>query len=360
MAKTNGFAALSVLQNSIQSEDPATTVDPTKVADLETPSEETDAKLLNDTPVQEWTTEQLEVYIKGEVEETVYLAKLKEAIAEHRIRENVLSAAWTVQQCQEFLSQGIVPAKTSKGAWVTDVTRQYRREYEWETNELESWALGEIKAEGTTLDSGLAIELKKRLNLNVPSVDVQAVITNYKHSTGQATGAVVETRPEPATPEVTEAQVAAVTEQITYAGLTTLNQTYLEGSLDKYATIMKVGRTLPATEGGAAQKLLMETMTYAISLPDAVAAKSAMTLIFNYIRANRGDGKIFEDTYAYRNIEDMKTTVTAQKNFAALLTLFLTYADDMVELRAQTDIPSLIKGVAPLQQSRVLEFFSKL
>lgn len=386
MAKTSGFAALAAIQDKVIKAEPAdlestiasksqvdatgedlgdvtdsqsTNQAPPATAPTTEPEEETPI-LLNDTPIQEWTTEQLESYIKGETDEPVYLVKLKEAVAEHRIRENVLSAAWTLEQCKEFLAQGIVPAKTSKGAWVEDVTRQYRREYEWETNELESWALGEIKAEGATLDAGLAIELKKRLNLNVPSVDVNAVITNYKHATGQAKAAVVETRPAPASVAVTEAQVASVTEQITYAGLTTVNQSYLENSLAKYAAVMQVGRTLVPSVGGEAQKLLMEVINYAIQLPDATASKSAMALIFNFIKANRAPGKIFEDTYVYRNIEDMKATVASQKNFAHLLTLFVTFADDMVELRAQTDIPSLIKGVPSQFQSRVLEFFSRV
>lgn len=309
--------------------------------------------------IDQWTDAELEAYIAGTCEEETYVAQLKQAVSEHRKRYSTLAKAWSVEECREFLLNGTVPAKTTKGAWVKDVTRQYRREHEWETNELESWALGEIAAGGVTTDGGLAIELKSRLNLNVPSVDVNAVITNYRHATNQVTAARQEQRPEPNTPTVTEAKIAEVTKTIQLEGLTLVNQSYIESSLAQFESVMKVGRAVSETQGGDAQKLLRDVIVYAIQLPDPVGSRNAMQYLLEYFRARRGIGQLFEDTYAYRNIPDMRAPKKDQVAHHDLLTLFLVYADPMVELREQTDIPSLIGNVNPQFQSRVLEFFAR-
>lgn len=322
---------------------------------------ETPAPTLNDRPVATWTTEELEAYITGQVDITIYHSIVEQAITEHRIREVALAQAWTIDECKEFLAQGIVPAKTSKGAWLKDVTRQYRREHEWTTQELESWALGEISPEGVTLAAGLAIELKQRLNLTVPSVDIDAVITCYKHNSGQVIAPVVYTKAATAvTPPVTEARVAEVKAQLRYEGLSEMNQSYIESSLATFHEVMRPGKAISKATGGDAQKLLKEVITYAISLPDPAASNAAMLYLYNHFKENRAPGKIFEDTYAFRCIEDMRATTKEQENHALVLTLFLAYADPMVELREQTDVASLIRGVPTHLQSRLLEFFSKV
>lgn len=336
------------LNDEVEEEEPGVETPPTPIPTL------------NDRDVQTWTIEELENYITGNVDEAVYHSTVTKAITEHRIREDKLSNAWTIDECKAFLEQGIVPAKTSKGAWVKDETRKYRREHEWTTQELESWALGEIQPEGVTLPAGLALELKDRLGLNVPSQDVQAILTNYRHRTGQVDKAIVTNTPTAVAKSVTEAQVASVTKQLTYEGLTEMNQSYIETSLATFASVMKPGKAVVPSVGGEAQKLLMQTINYAIRLEDPVASRSAMTLLLDYFRANRGHGQLFEDTYAFRFIEDMRATNKDQESHAALLTLFLVYADPLTELRAQTDTGSLIRGVPTQYHSRVLEFFGKL
>lgn len=396
MAKNKGFASLAALQSKIQSDEPVSTEELTQKENVvvdpfadEIPVDETQSegstievketiepaqpifdeleettepttKILGETEPSTWTIEELEAYIAGRVDEEIYLNVLKAAVSEHRVRESTLSKAWSINECREYLSKGLLPAKTSKGAWVNDVTRKFRREYEWETNELESWALGEIKAEGTTIDSGLAIELKQRLNLQLPSVDVNAVITNYRHNSGQVTAPRLEVRPEPQTPTVTENREAEVTKQIQLEGLTPVNQSYIESSLAKFEAAMKPGRAINETISGEAQKLLRTVMVYAISIQDPVGARSAMQYLLDYFRERRAVGQLFEDTYAFRGIPDMRTTKKEQVAHHDLLTLFLVYADPMVELRQQTDTPSLIGGVPSHLQSRVLEFFSRV
>lgn len=314
---------------------------------------------LNDRDVQTWTTAELEAYITRNVDEEVYHSTVVKAITEHRIRENTLDKAWTISEAMTFLETGIVPAKTTKGAWVKDETRKYRREHEWSTQELESWATGEIEPEGVTLPGGLALELKQRLALIVPSADVEAILTCYRHTTGQVHKANDAPAPTAVTPTVTAAQKAAVVKQINYEGLSDMNQSYLESSLATFGEVMAPGKAILPVTGGEAQKLLMQVINYAIRLQDPVASRSAMTYLLNYFRGHRADGQLFEDTYAFRFIEDMRATKAEQESHSALLTLFLVYADPLVELRAQTDTYSLIKGVPSQYQSRVIEFFSK-
>jgi hypothetical protein len=318
---------------------------------------------LNDLDVRQWTDLELEAYITGTVQFEVYHSRVVEAIAEHRIRHVALSAAWTVAECQQFLASGLEPAKTTTGAWVNDVTRAARREHAWSTQELEAWARGEIEPEGSTLASGLAIELKARLQLALPTVDVAAVIQCYKVKAGLAPPVPAFVAPTPkVAPVVAKAAVVVAPTKVTInqEGLTAMNQSYIENSLAEFHNVMRPGRAVGEVKGGEAQKLLKEVIVYAISLPDGQAAGAAMRALFDHFAANRAEGMIFEDTYAFRFIENMRVTPKEQESHAALLTLFLAYADPMVELREQTDISSLIKGVPTRLQSRVLEFFSKL
>jgi hypothetical protein len=318
---------------------------------------------LNDLDVRQWTDLELEAYITGTVQFEVYHSRVVEAIAEHRIRHAVLSAAWTVAECQQFLASGLEPAKTTTGAWVNDVTRASRREHAWSTQELEAWARGEIEPEGSTLASGLAIELKARLQLALPTVDVAAVIQCYKVKAGLAPPVPAFVAPTPkVAPVVAKAAVVVVPTKVTInqEGLTAMNQSYIENSLAEFHNVMRPGRAVDIVKGGEAQKLLKEIIVYAISLPDPQASGAAMRALFDHFAANRAEGMIFEDTYAFRFIENMRVTPKEQESHAALLTLFLAYADPMVELREQTDVSSLIKGVPTRLQSRVLEFFSKL
>lgn len=318
---------------------------------------------LNERDVRTWTEDELEAYIAGEVLVTVYHSTVVAAIQEMRIRNTKLPAAWSLEDCKLFLSTRLTPAQTSRGAWVKDVTRAARREHEWTNQELESWALGEIKPEGQTLAAGLAIELKGRLNLVVPSVDVDAVIQCYKVKVGLVKP--VATLPTSPTPKAVVAKAVPVVTQpskitINAEGLSMLNQSYIESALASFHSTMKPGRAVTKKAGGEAQKLLKEVLVYAYSQPEPEVASAAMKVMFDHFAANRADGQIFEDTYAFRFIEDMECTPKEQEAHAALLSLFLAYADPMVELRAQTDVGSLIRGVPTRFQSRMLEFFGKI
>lgn len=318
---------------------------------------------LNDRDPRTWTDEELEAYITKQVSIDVYYSTVVAAIAEMRIRNKLLPRAWSLEECQTFLTNGVEPAKTSKGAWVSDVTRATRREHEWSTQELESWALGEIQPEGQTIAAGLAIELKQRLKLTVPSVDVEAVIKCYKVKEGLVvakTAAVstpaIANKASVVTPTIAKKSNVTINPE----GLSIMNQSYIEGALKDFHSVMEPGRAVTRVQGGQAQKLLKEVITYAYSLPDPGAATAAMKALFDHFAANREPGQIFEDTYAFRFIEDMLTTPKEQEGHAALLTVFLAYADPMTELREQTDVMSLIKGVPTKYQSRILEFFSKV
>lgn len=331
--------------------------------DVEEEPEAPPADTLNTRDVRTWTEAELESYIAGEVDVDVYHSTVVAAINEMRIRNTTLPAAWSVDECKTFYINGLKPEQTTKGAWVKDVTRASRREHEWTNQELESWALGEIKPEGQTIASGLAIELKSRLNLVVPTVDVDAVIQCYKVKEGLVKApATMPTKPTPKV-AVAKATVAVVQPSkitINHEGLSMLNQSYIESALTEFHAVMKPGRAVTNKAGGEAQKLLKELITYAYSQPDPVVANAALKVLFDHFAANRADGLIFEDTYAFRFIEDMVCPPKDQIEHAALLSLFLAYADPMIELRSQTDVGSLIKGVPTRFQSRMFEFFSKV
>lgn len=316
-------------------------------------------RALNDIPVVDWSTSELEAYIAGTVVEETYVATLKEAVKEHRIREVKLPAAWTVSECRNFLKNGVEPAKTTKGAWLSDDTRRFRREHEWTTEELESWALGEIKPEGSTSKNGLAIELKQRLKLNIPSSDPQNVIANYRFVSNQVKSEVEIPTPAKALAQATVTEPVNDTSKIQLEGVTNVNQSYIDSSLAQFEAVMKPGRAINDVVAGEAQRLLRDVILYAIRLQDPVGSRSAMQYLLEYFRARRGIGQIFEDTYAFRGIPDMKGTKKEQVAHHDLLTLFLVYADPMVELRGQTDVPSLIGAIDRQHQSRVLEFFGR-
>lgn len=326
------------------------------------PIVETPVVTLNDRSVRSWTEAELEAYIAGAVDIDIYHSTVVEAIQEMRIRNTLLPAAWSLDDCKQFLSTNLSPAQTSKGAWVKDVTRAARREHEWTNQELESWALGEIKAEGSTIDAGLAIELKSRLGLVTPTVDVDAVILCYKVKMGLIKP--VHTLPTVAAPKAVVAKAAVVVTQpkvtLNLEGINPMAHSYIEDSLADFHKVMAPGRSITNKVGGEAQKLLKEIIAYAYSLTDPTEANTALRALFEHFAAHRGEGMIFEDTYAFRFIEDMNCTPKEQIDHSRLLTAFLAYADPLVELRAQTDVGSLIGGVPTRFQSRVIEFFSKL
>lgn len=326
--------------------------------DEPTPVEPT-ARVLNDLAVTEWTTEELEAYIAGNVTEETYIATLRDAVREHRIREIKLPVAWTVTECRAFLKDNTTPPQTTRGAWVNDDTRRFRREHEWTTEELESWALGEIKPEGSTSKAGLAIELKQRLNLQVPGVDPDTVVANYRYVSGKVNETTIIPTPETLAKTIMVETPVVSTQTVQLEGVSNVSQSYIDESLAKFEAAMKPGRAITEKISGESQRLLRDVIMYAIRLQDPVGAHSAMQHLLDYFRARRGVGQLFEDTYAFRGIPDMKTTKKEQVAHHDLLTLFLVYADPVVELRGQTDIPSLVGSIPPAYQSRVLEFFSR-
>lgn len=363
MAKSSGFAALATLKTTAPetSQDDVTPAQPTFDAPQDdTPVAAPAERVLNDLPVIEWTTAELEAYIAGTTAEETYVATIKEAIREHRIRETTLPKAWTAAECRAFFKDGTTPEQTTKGAWVNDETRKDRREYEWTTEELESWALGEISPEGSTTRGGLAVELKQRLKLQVPGSDPDTIIANYRFVTKQV-AEVIPSMAKLATTltEITPVETTTIAQSVQLEGVTPVNQSYIDSSLAQFESVMKPGKAVSEKAGGEAQRLLRDVIMYAVRLNDPVGAHSAMKYLLDYFAARRGIGQIFEDTYAYRNIPDMPTTKKEQVAHHDLLTLFLVYADPMVELRGQTDIPSLIGKVQPAYQSRLLEFFSR-
>ncbi|BEG72722.1 hypothetical protein RVBP21_3500 [Pseudomonas phage BRkr] len=318
-----------------------------------------EVKPLVDTPVSGWTKEELELYIKGELVEDVRYNVLKEAIVEHQRREATLDLAWNPQQCKEFLVSGIVPDKTSKGAWKSDITRFARKATQWTTQELESWALGEIRPEGSTSEPALAVELKERLMLVSKSNAPEDVILAYKAQTGQTTQTthLTGTIPTAAAPKV---DVEAVRIQLSYEGLTEVNQTYIEETLKKYKEICAPGKPLTPQTGVMAQKQLDNVIRYVINLEDPVGFKNGMEIIRKFITENRKSPGLFDDSHAFRFTDGLSVQGGVQESHIQILTLFFIFADENKEARTQYDVPSLVSLFPTKRQPLLLQYFQQV
>ena len=310
------------------------------------------------TQPNNWTVEQLETYIKGDVPDVSYNV-LKTAISEHQRRETSLDLAWNPQQCKEFLTQGIIPRKTTKGAWVSDVSRFARNASQWTTQELESWALGEIRPEGSTSDYSLAAELKERLILTAKSNSPEDVIIAYKAQTGQTTVTTHLTGDVPtATPPKVDVEAASI--KLSYEGLTTVNQTYIEETLKRYKEACAPGKPLTIQTGLMAQKQLDNVIRYVINLEDPVGFKNGMEIIRKFITDNRKAPGMFDDSHAFRFTDGLSVQGSVQESHIQILTLFCIFADENKEARSQYDIPSLVSLFPPARQPLLLQYFQQV
>lgn len=333
-------------------------------------NQESGPRDLNAIPVNNWTVEELVGYITGSLEGVPnYHSTVLKAIDEHRRREDTIDRAWSLQEVREYLAQGIVPPKTSKGAWLKDVTRNQRREGEWTTQELESWALGEIHAGGLNTAPGLAIELKRRLMIHTVgnTVAPQDVIQAYIHQTGQSTvtSTAIGEVPTVSTMRVAddsqaqlEAQQAAEVAAITYKGLSPMNVSYIESTLAQYLAVCKPGRITSLKSGLDAQKALDHLIrNYIIGLEDPQGIKSGLDIVLATIKKNRANGMAFDDTHAFRFTGDLPVAQNIQQSHVDLLTLFFIFADEDKEQRKQFDIPTLVSLLPAKKQPFLLQYF---
>lgn len=277
---------------------------------------------------------------------------LEAALSGHLKLSTKLSSAWTLQEVKSFLEMGIEPAKASTGVWVNDITRASKKAGAWTTEEIEAWALGEIKAEGRATDGALAQALVNRLDLKVTAVTPDAVIKAYKYQVHAQTE----------TPEVVVAPVAptvvAAPTVINLVGLSEMNAKYIESVLEKYLAELKPGKAVSQEKGIVLQKSLDNVIRYIIALPDPAGFKTGMDYLMGVISKHRVGG-VFDDTYALRFTDALPVAGHVQENHNRLLTLMFIFADKDKSFRKQVDVGYLLEYVPADKQPLLLQYFEQ-
>lgn len=315
------------------------------------------------TPIESWTAEELEHYISRPDNMDIYHSKLVQAIGIHRQLFTDLHEAWSVDDCTAYFKDGVKPPKTSTGAYVNDVTRRLRREGSWTTQELEAWALGEIKAEGLVTTNGLAVALHERFSMPINSVEPELVIAHYKHNFGPNKGQVKLIGEIPAAKAVqpTVAEVKVIEQKIKYAGLSEMSQTYIEETLKRYCDAVRPNRVVPPKKGEEAQRELHNAVLSILKEQDPAGVKSGLDILFTKIVEERihNPRGVFSDTNAFRFAEGIPTTGRAQEIHRRLFTLFFAFIDGDEGILAQTDVPELIKYLPSNQQNLILGYLGR-
>lgn len=328
-----------------------------------TEQEEPAAPVYPFSELETWTVEELENYISRPENIDVYHSKLVKAIGLHRQLFTKLNEAWSVDECTAFFKEGVEPAKTSKGCYVNDVTRRLRRESSWTTQELESWALGEIKPEGLVTTNGLAVQLHERFAMPINSVDPDLVIAHYKHHFGPNKGQVKLVGQIPTAKAVQPTvEEAKVTEQkIKYAGLTEMNQTYIEETLKKYCDAVRPNRVITPAKGNEAQRELHNVVKSILAEQDPVGVKSGLDILFKVINEERliNPKGVFSDTNIFRFAEGISEVGREQEIHRRLFTLFFAFIDGDEGILAQTDVQELVKYLPSRQQNQLFAYFGR-
>jgi hypothetical protein len=270
-----------------------------------------------------------------------------------------ISAAWSARELIDNLKQGIVPAKTTNGAWKNDVTRTQRPAKDWTTQELEAWAVGEIRAGGQATDVTVAMEFNTRLNLGVQSNDPQAIIRSWKNSQN-ATGVKLVGEPQTAEPAPvnTLAQATPVVAASTIPdGLTAMNVSYIDGQLKRYYDACKPGQPCSPEKGAVEQRQLDNLFRYILKLEDPKGFMLAMAKVRDFVGANRAG--LFEGTYIYRFTGSLKLENNIQDTHITLLQLFVVHTDPSGLSKKQCDVPSELRKFPHDRQNWLLEFFQK-
>jgi len=295
-----------------------------------------------------WPTEELLAALKGELDD-VSGKRMAELIAEYRRRET-LEAAWSDQQVLDYFRKDITPEKTSYGAWVYDRTRQQRQAQEWTTEELLSWAEGELKASGKANDTKLALELKKRHSLKTEDNSVEAILAAYNHQFG-------DTEEDTTTPEA-EQEVPQQRAQPTpthNGALTEMNLSFIDGVLDRYTDAVATNSIVGDATGGKAQRELDNLFSYVTRLDGPAMAEALDKIKQRIIKERNG---VFSPSNAYRFVHLLKGDRKHQQRHVNLIELFLIVTDrNASSRRKQVDIRHMLSGFSPAVTERLADYF---
>ncbi len=298
-------------------------------------------------PFTDWSDEDLLAALKGELE--MNENKLSAVLRVYRTRKE-LPDAWSFRQAIDYFREGVEPQKTSSGVWVTDVTRQDRQAGSWETAELEAWAKGEIKATGRATDQKLAVELKNRLHLNPKDNSPKEVIASYKSSTGADNKDAGTTRTAKVADKPADQQLAK--------GLTAMNQTYIDSTLERYGRLLKPGTPVTEEVGGQEQRKLEAMIQYIINLQDPQAVASGLDRVVEFVRKNK-DG-LFSASHAMRFKHMLRNENGERDRHTNFIELLRIYTDENKEMRKQADVRQMLRGRPSDKQDLLVDYFKQL
>lgn len=294
-----------------------------------------------------WPTVELEAFLHGDLD-GVSPKRVPELVAEYRRRVS-LETAWSDQQVLDYFRKDITPEQTSTGAWLFDRTRPNRGAGDWSTEELEAWALGEIKAVGKVTDAKLAGELRRRLGLRTDDETVTGVIKAYHNAKATEAALAAEPAPEPQpAPEPTPTA--------THTGaLTEMNLSFIDGVLDRYVAAVGPNKMVGEAEGGKAQRDLDNLFNYVMRLEGA-AMPEALDMIKKRIIKERNG--VFSPSLAYRFTHLLKGDRKHQQRHVNLIELFLIVTDRQAAAkRKQVDIRHMLNGFPPAVVERLTDYF---
>lgn len=297
-----------------------------------------------------WPTEELLAALKGELDD-VSGKRMAELIAEYRRRET-LEAAWSDQQVLDYFRKGITPEKTSYGAWVYDRTRPQRQAHEWTTEELLSWAEGELKASGKANDTKLAMELKKRHSLKTVDNSVEEILAAYNYQFSDNT----EDDSSPVHEQKTPQLYVHAEPTPTYNGaLTDMNLSFIDGVLDRYVATVATNSIVGDAAGGKAQRELDNLFSYVTRLDGPAMADALDKIKTRIIKERNG---VFSPSNAYRFVHLLKGDRKHQQRHVNLIELFLIVTDrNASSRRKQVDIRHMLSGFSPSVTERLADYF---
>jgi len=330
-----------------------------KVADLPEGTEVSkDGVFFNDPtrdkrPYDTWSSEELLMALKGDLE--ISDNKLSGVIKEYRKRSEEIEDAWSFRQVLDFYREGVIPEKTASGVWVLDVTRNERQPSSWSTQELEAWAKGEIKATSRAPDNKLAVELKNRLKLNSKSNNPADVIAAYKGATQRAEQSP-ET-PQTSAVKATQPSASSPASQETVKGLTHMNLSYIDSTLERYADAVKPGKPVSEQIGASETTKLENMFQYVIKLePEGMVA--GLERIKAFVTKHR-EG-LFSPSNAHRFDHMLRKEGDFKERHINFVELLMIYTDPNKDVRQQCDIRYLLAKQPEDRQDMLVEYFTKV
>lgn len=263
------------------------------------------------------------------------------AVKEYRRRVE-LPEAWSSDAVTLYVRQGVEPAKTTTGVWVTDITRPNRPAGDWSTAELQAWILEEIAPSGKATDSTLALAARERFRLKTNSNHPAAIREAYHNNQ-------VEYAPDP--------------EPVTDNGKTLSTRhlgkeraAYIDEVLENYYQSVKPRRVVSQRDGIAAQRRLDRLFYYILALKGP-AIKEGLDRLLRFVRNHLDD--IFHPDYAHRFTRSIPGSKRQTQCHVNLVEILRVAADSNRARRRQIDLRRMLRGHKERDITNLVDYFER-